>query len=71
MVVGEHGTSEVLLWSSASVGGIPVLDLLGQDGESIDKLQQEIEQDIRYANITIIEGTGAGSVALGEKSFRR
>jgi L-lactate dehydrogenase len=30
MVVGEHGTSEVLLWSSASVGGVPVLELLGR-----------------------------------------
>src|SRR4051794_643323 len=32
MVVGEHGTSEVLLWSSASLSGIPVLELLGKDG---------------------------------------
>jgi hypothetical protein len=38
MVVGEHGTSEVLLWSSASVGRIPVLDLLGQGGESVERL---------------------------------
>jgi L-lactate dehydrogenase len=48
MVVGEHGTSEVLLWSSASVGRIPVLDLLGQDGESVERLKQQIENAIRY-----------------------
>jgi L-lactate dehydrogenase len=65
MVVGEHGTSEVLLWSSASVGGIPVLELLGQSGQPLDRLKQEIENDIRYANITIIEGTGASSTASG------
>jgi L-lactate dehydrogenase len=58
MVIGEDGTSEVLLWSSA-VSGIPVLDLLGKDGPSIEEIQQEIGNDIRYANITIIEGTGA------------
>jgi hypothetical protein len=52
MVVGEHGTSEVLLWSSASVGGVPVLELLGQRGQPLDQLRQEIENDIRYANIT-------------------
>jgi L-lactate dehydrogenase len=56
MVVGEHGTSEVLLWSSASVGGVPVLELLGQGGQPVDALMREIEDDIRY--ITIIEGTG-------------
>ena len=44
MVVGEHGTSEVLLWSSASVGGIRALDLLGQDGESVEQLKQQIEK---------------------------
>src|SRR6266511_3264263 len=38
MVVGEHGTSEVLLWSSATVGGIRVLDLLGQDGEPFERI---------------------------------
>jgi L-lactate dehydrogenase len=68
MVVGEHGTSEVLLWSSASVGGIPVLDLLCQSGQPVDKLKQEIENDIRYANITIIEGTGASQDGIGAVS---
>ncbi|MCU1464523.1 MAG: lactate dehydrogenase [Actinomycetia bacterium] len=64
-VVGEHGTSEVLLWSSASVGGIPALELLAHAGESLDHVRQEIENDIRYANITIIEGTGASQYGIG------
>jgi len=70
MVVGEHGTSEVLLWSSASVGGIHVQELLGQDGQPVDQLKQEIENDIRYANITIIEGTGASQYGIGAVSAR-
>jgi L-lactate dehydrogenase len=70
MVIGEHGTSEVFLWSSASVGGIAVLDLLGQDGQPLDQLKQEIEHDIRYANITIIEGTGASQYGIGAVSAR-
>ncbi|MFG1707983.1 hypothetical protein ACFLIM_32720 [Nonomuraea sp. M3C6] len=65
MVVGEHGTSEVPLWSSASVAGLPVLELLARDGEPADKVRQEIENDIRYANITIIEGTGASQYGIG------
>jgi L-lactate dehydrogenase len=65
MVVGEHGTSEVLLWSSASPGGIAVLGLLGQGGHPVDRLKQEIEHDIGDANIAIIEGTGASQYGSG------
>jgi L-lactate dehydrogenase len=70
MVVGEHGTSEVLLWSSATVGGIRALDLLGAEGRPLDAVRAEIEQSIRYANITIIEGTGASQYGIGAVSAR-
>jgi L-lactate dehydrogenase len=70
MVVGEHGTSEVLLWSSAAVSGIPVLDLLRDGDQPLDELQEQIENDIRYANITIIEGTGASQYGIGAVSAR-
>ncbi|MFB7112007.1 hypothetical protein [Streptomyces sp. NPDC056190] len=70
LVVGEHGTSEVLLWSSASVGSIPVAELLAQDGRSVEDIREEVENDIRYANITIIEGTGASQYGIGAVSAR-
>jgi L-lactate dehydrogenase len=70
MVVGEHGTSEVLLWSSASVSGIPVLDLLRDGDQPLDELKEQVENDIRYANITIIEGTGASQYGIGAVSAR-
>jgi L-lactate dehydrogenase len=70
MVVGEHGTSEVLLWSSAAVSGIPVLDLLRDGDQRLDELKDQIENDIRYANITIIEGTGASQYGIGAVSAR-
>ncbi|MFE0386007.1 NAD(P)-binding domain-containing protein [Streptomyces bungoensis] len=70
LVVGEHGTSEVLLWSSASVGGIPVTDLLARDGRSVDRIRTDVEDAIRYANITIIEGTGASQYGIGAVSAR-
>ena len=79
LVVGEHGTSEVLLWSSARVGGRPVLELLqastvrpaeggrayADPGQAREKIRQEIEREVRYANITIIEGIGASQYGIG------
>jgi L-lactate dehydrogenase len=70
MVVGEHGTSEVLLWSSATVGGIPALELLRDDAQPLEEVRREIEESIRYANITIIEGTGASQYGIGAVSAR-
>jgi malate/lactate dehydrogenase len=67
---GNYDALEVLLWSSASVGGVRVLELLGQGGRPVDELRQAIEDDIRYANITIIEGTGASQYGIGAVSAR-
>jgi len=59
-VVGEHGTTEVFLWSSASIGGIP-LSNLGFDSSNYEK----IENEVRFANITIIEGINASQYGIG------
>lgn len=64
-VVGEHGTSEVLLWSSANVAGVPVLDILSRQGGRVDEVREEVESQIRYANISIIEGIGASQYGIG------
>jgi L-lactate dehydrogenase len=64
-VLGEHGTSEVFVWSSTRVGGVPVLDLVAETGSKSDAFRQAVEQDVRYANITIIEGTGASQYGIG------
>lgn len=69
-VVGEHGTSEVLLWSTASVGGRPALDLLDRDGRRREQVRKEIEDDVRYANIAIIEGTGASRYGIAVVAAR-
>ncbi len=70
LVVGEHGVSEVLLWSSATMGGISVLKLLEASGQTVDEVRSEIERGIRYANIDIIEGTGASQYGIGAVSAR-
>lgn len=69
-VLGEHGTSEVLLWSSARVGDRPVLDLLAETNQSRERIRQEIEREVRYANIDIIEGIGASQYGIGMVSAR-
>lgn len=65
-VVGEHGTSAVLLWSSATVAGVPVLDILSRHGgPAADHVREDVESEIRYANINIIEGIGASQYGIG------
>jgi L-lactate dehydrogenase len=64
-ILGEHGTSEVFVWSAARVGGAPVLDLLGSSTQDREKSRRDIEQEVRYANITIIEGIGASQHGIG------
>ena len=68
-VVGEHGTSEVLLWSSARVSGVPIAEALPA-GSSLDDFRKGVERDVRYANITIIEGNEASQFGIGIVSAR-
>src|ERR1700730_13168629 len=69
-VVGEHGTSQVFLWSSASVGGTPKYLLTEKSEQSLAEFQRDVEQDVRFANITIIEGTGASQLGIGMVTAR-
>jgi L-lactate dehydrogenase len=69
-VIGDHGTSQVFLWSSARLGGVAVQSLLNASGESLGGLRTKIESDVRYANITIIEGHDASQYGIGIVSAR-
>jgi L-lactate dehydrogenase len=65
-VLGEHGTSQIFHWSAARVGGVPIPDALGQCGLRHDEdFHATIENEVRYANITIIEGIGASQYGIG------
>jgi L-lactate dehydrogenase len=69
-VIGDHGTSQVFLWSSARIAGVPLARLLQERGESLADLRAEIENGVRYANITIIEGHDASQYGIGIVSAR-
>jgi L-lactate dehydrogenase len=64
-VVGEHGTSQVFLWSSACVAGTPVGEMVRRKGLSFDDFRRDLERDVRYANIAIIEGSNASQYGIG------
>ena len=64
-VIGDHGTTQVFLWSSAQIAGVPLMWLLKQRGETLDDVRLKIEKEVRYANITIIEGHEASQYGIG------
>jgi L-lactate dehydrogenase len=69
-VIGDHGTAQVFLWSSARVGGVPVVALLRKRGEKLADLRETVEKEVRYANITIIEGHNASQYGIGIVAVR-
>ncbi len=69
-VLGEHGTSQVFLWSSARIAGAPLSDVLAQRGLAEDEFRRSVERDVRYANITIIEGNDASQFGIAMISAR-
>jgi L-lactate dehydrogenase len=71
MVVGEHGISQVYVWSSARVAGVPVLDLVARSPSGDPaRFRAEVEEAVRFANISIIEGTGASQHGIGVVTAR-
>ncbi|MGD2207654.1 MAG: L-lactate dehydrogenase [Anaerolineae bacterium] len=70
-VVGEHGDSEVLTWSLATVGGMPLAEFCRQHGlELNDEMQKEIDHQVRHAAYHIIEGKGATYYGIGSALSR-
>lgn len=60
-VVGEHGDSEVILWSGAQLGGLP----LRQWPEWQKAKEQEIAREVQEAAQQIIKRKGATNHAIG------
>jgi len=70
-VIGEHGDSEVLTWSLATIGGMPLESFANQRGIAItDELRQQVDQNVRRAAYTIINGKGATYYGIGSALSR-
>jgi L-lactate dehydrogenase len=65
-IVGEHGDSEIPLWSSASIANIPLHDwAVPGHGKLSVRDRTEIFQNVKTAAYQIIQGKGATSYAIG------
>jgi L-lactate dehydrogenase len=65
-VVGEHGDSEVLTWSLATVGGMDLADFAEQRGHPLTpEVVERIDDSVRRAAYYIIEGKGATYYGIG------
>jgi L-lactate dehydrogenase len=65
-VVGEHGDSEVLTWSLATIGGTTLDDFCRLRGTCLEEeSRQEIDEKVRQAAYHIIEGKGATYYGIG------
>jgi len=65
-VAGEHGDSELPLWSSASIGGVPLLEWggIGGRGPLTSEVRDEIAHEVVESAYRIIAGKGATNYAI-------
>ena len=65
-VLGEHGDSEVLAWSAARAGSVPLRSFAAQVGAPLtDSIVTRIDDEVRNAAYTIIAGKGATWYGIG------
>jgi len=71
VIAGEHGDSEFPLWSTATVGGVPLKDFAMPGGTKLDAVAEErIAREVVTAAERIIRGKGATNYAVGLAATR-
>jgi L-lactate dehydrogenase len=70
-VIGEHGDSEVLTWSLATVAGLPLDDFCQRRNIPLDEsIRQQIDHNVRRAAYQIIAGKQATYYGIGSAIAR-
>lgn len=71
-IAGEHGDSEVALWSSATIGGVPLLEWHDKNGRVVmtPEMCEQIRIEVKDSAYKIIEGKGATNYAIGTAGAR-
>jgi L-lactate dehydrogenase len=70
-IAGEHGDSEVPLWSSANIAGIPIHSWAVMGHGRLDvRDRAAIFEDVKNAAYQIIQGKGATNYAIGLATAR-
>jgi len=71
-IVGEHGDSEIVVWSSATISGVPLLQWEALPGRPpLDaEVRDRIAHDVVESAYRIIAGKGATNYAVGLAATR-
>ena len=70
-VIGEHGDSEVLTWSLATIAGMPLEEFVRLRGIDLSEaVRQDIDGKVRGAAYTIINGKSATYYGIGSALAR-
>jgi L-lactate dehydrogenase len=70
-VIGEHGDSEVLTWSQATIAGMPLDEFCGTLRRALSAEERaQIEDKVRRAAYHIIEGKGSTYYGIGSAVAR-
>src|SRR5436305_1604790 len=70
-VIGEHGDSEVLTWSLATIGGMPLEAFVRLRAIDLsDPIRRDIDAKVRRAADSIIGGKGATYYGVGSALAR-
>lgn len=70
-IAGEHGDSEIALWSSATIGGVAVDRWVGPNGQRLLASERvDVLDEVRTAAERIIAGKGATTYAIGLATAR-
>jgi L-lactate dehydrogenase len=65
-VIGEHGDSEVLVWSQATIAGLHLDEFAKVHGGGLDEPERrQIDENVRRAAYQIIAGKGATYYGIG------
>lgn len=64
-ILGEHGDSEVAVWSQVAIGGQRILDRMVLDRPFDRKRMQQLFEEARQAAYAIIERKGYTNTAIG------
>ncbi len=66
-MAGEHGDSEFALWSTATIGLVPIKEWVDDDGNRpfTDDVTTEIAADVVEAAYQVIAGKGSTNYAIG------
>jgi L-lactate dehydrogenase len=71
IVLGEHGDSEVLVWSNIQVGVFPLASYAAQVGRPITgQAKRQIDEQVRRAAYRIIEVKGSTGFGIGASLAR-